>query len=60
MNSGSEKIFCPLISKEIERIICEDVSWASEGMQPERFVPSAILEINDWKEKCMGCPKHPK
>ena len=54
------KVHCPLINGEMERLTCEDVSTAAEGMQPERFAPKEIREIDSWKEKCMECPKHPE
>ena len=55
-----EKVWCPLISKEITHFDCEDTATAAEGMQPERFAPKVIREIDNWREKCMECDKHPE
>ena len=54
------EIFCPLVSKKIPQIICEDVSTAAEEMQPARFAPKEFREMKNWKEKCMECLEHPE
>ena len=60
MDSINEKIFCPLVSKEIIRLTCEDVSISAEGMQPARFAPQEFRDAANWQEICMNCPKHPE
>ena len=58
MNSKETEIYCPLVAREIEKIICEDVSLSAEDMQPERFAPKEFQNILSWKEICLTCPKH--
>lgn len=60
MSLEKSEIFCPLILKKIEKIICEDVSTAAEGMQPARFAPKEFRNVQEWKEKCMECLNHPE
>ena len=58
--SRDTKVHCPLVGKEIIRLICEDVSLAAEGMQPVRFAPEEFRDTSDWKNTCMKCSKHPE
>ena len=60
MHAELKKVFCPLVSKEIALIDCEDTSTAAEGMQPARFALKEIREIDKWREKCMVCNEHPE
>ena len=60
MNVELQKVWCPLISKEIDLLDCEDTSTAAEGMQPERFALKAIRETDNWCKKCLECDKHPE
>lgn len=56
---NEDDVYCPLVSRKIEHLICEDVSLAAEEMQPARFAPEEFRRVPNWKEICMNCPKHP-
>ena len=51
--------FCPLVSRQIDDLTCQDVSLAAEEMQPARFAPEEFRVSADWKEICAKCPNHP-
>ena len=60
MKWQNDKILCPLVSRNIEQLICEDVSTVAEGMQPERFAPEEFRKIPNYKEICNNCKNHPE
>ena len=60
MNSTDNKIYCPIVSKEIILLTCEDVSTSAEEMQPARFAPQEFRAVQNWKEICLTCKKHPE
>ena len=60
MDFELQKVYCPLILKEISLPDCEDTATAAEGMQPSRFALKSIRAVKDWKEKCMECDKNPE
>ena len=60
MNMVTNEIFCPMLAKNIAELICQDVSTAAEGMQPDRFAPQEFRDIPNWKEFCLNCQKRPE
>ena len=60
MSNSDKQIFCPLLSHNISRLICEDVSTVAEGMQPERFAPEEFRKVSNYKEICNDCKFHPE
>jgi len=54
-----EKIYCPLLKKEINEDVCEDATNVVDGGHPERFAPKEIVALPDWKETCRTCPNNP-
>ena len=56
----NNEVQCPLVSRRIEKLTCEDVSLAAEKMQPARFAPEEFRDVHDWQEICMRCSNHPE
>ena len=53
-----KKIKCPLMNEEIEEGVCFDISMVAEGMAPVRTAPQKAANVDDFKTKCLECPKH--
>ena len=47
MDFELQKVYCPLILKEISLPDCEDTATAAEGMQPSRFALKSIRAVKD-------------
>ena len=60
MEKRLEKMFCPVVSKEIDDEICCDVIHVAEEMHPERFAPEEFRKIPNYKEICNNCKNHPE
>lgn len=53
-----DTVYCPLYGANIDEMICFDITIASEGMSPERFVEKKIRKIKNYKEICLACKNH--
>lgn len=51
-------IKCPLLNKNIEDVICFDISMVAENMAPESTAPKEAIQVKGYKEICLNCPNH--
>lgn len=58
MEIYKNKIWCPIVKKEIGDLSCDDVSNVVDGGHPERFAPKEIRNVPNWKETCQKCPNN--
>ena len=58
MKKNRDMVYCPLYRANIDEMICFDITIASEGMSPERFVEKKIRNIKNYKAICLACKNH--
>ncbi|MDE5602257.1 MAG: hypothetical protein K2J16_07150 [Clostridia bacterium] len=59
MQDTTRQVFCPLLRSEVKFIKeCYDITMVAEGDLPEKFVPSKVMETENWREICKNCPNH--
>lgn len=53
-----KNVFCPLVSRDIGDLLCEDIAYSSEGAIPLEYAPKEF-QVKDWREICGNCKNHP-
>lgn len=53
-----DRVYCPLLKKEISIEQCFDVCMYAEGLAPARFLPKNIQPSEETKEICNNCENH--
>ena len=61
MKSTNEmrKVYCPLVKRMIDEVLCDEVSYVAEGQHPKRFLPEEF-KIADYEAICYNCENHPE
>ena len=52
-----DEVFCPLLNKNIESLICFDISMVVDFGAPRWTAPEEAY-IDNFKEICRKCPNH--
>lgn len=49
---------CPLLKKNIEDIICFDITMVAEGAAPKWTAPKEATSVDGFEEICQNCQNH--
>lgn len=53
-----KKVNCPLMSGEIDDVICFDIHMVVEGVAPEYTAPEKAVRVPGYKDICLKCKNH--
>ncbi len=51
-------VLCPLLQQEIDAGTCFDIHMVVAGEAPEWTMPEEVLQIDDYRKRCLNCPYH--
>lgn len=58
MASNDDRVYCPVLDREIEDIDCIENRDIVDGNLDERFLAEGFRKRKDWKSACRKCEWH--
>lgn len=53
-----DKVFCPLVGREIEIAVCFDICMVVDDGAPKWTAPEEAFAVAEFENICFKCPNH--